>query len=386
MATIYGPSSKANAIPASSSVKTNAANYRVPASSASTKVNQVGNPVYANTPAKPYTTPSISQGGGNTPSGGGGGNPVQQQNFNQAPMEQAQEQQIDFESLYAPALQALDEAIAPLQQGFDSYQTGQLGQAETAKASTNQQISEQQGLLGQKGVQQTNLAENAQDKARRLHSEMTQGIQARYGGSTGTGGFAEGQLGNQTAQQIGQIRQSLSQSMGEINDKLVQVKEIGRIALQDIQDKTQDRIRQAKDSLDSNLNAIRMQKGEIQSQKAARAVEMMRDYQAEVRAINSRNTQFQQQLWTQQQTAEQNLKTALARGKTAAESYSLKNYQVGMDNPVGYRQGSQGTTTDLNGNPINLPQGAGVYDVGSYDARTRLEDETDPNAIPKGLG
>lgn len=242
-------------------------------------------------------------------------------------MEQApSEPSINFDALIQPALDALDSSIAPLQQGYETTVSGLDQQAATRRSETQQNIGQQEQVLERGRTSQQQSAESAANEARRQFSEIGQGIQARYGGTTGTGAFATELAGRQSMKNIGNIRTALSGAMREIDDKLGQVKEVGRIALADIEDRLTQEKAQAKSELDNQLADIRRQKGELQSRKAELAMQAMQIYQQTVSQVNARNAAFKQQLYVQQQQAENQLKLALQRAGQVAQSYTVQDF------------------------------------------------------------
>lgn len=261
--------------------------------------------------------------------------PQGQPDYSGVLQQQPSQPSIDFDALIAPAIQGLESAIGPLQQGFEETSAQLKSQAGTQKARATAQTGEAVSTLESRKTSESQNAENAADEARRQFSEVQQGLQARYGGTTGTGGFASEIAGAQTLKNIGAVRQQLSASLGEIDNKIAQVKELGNIALQDIDDTTQANILNAKQNLEAQLANIRRQKGELQSRKAQLAMDAMKIYQNEVARVNSENAQFKQQLFMQQQQAEQRLVSAREKGNQLIEQYKAGNYapliQTGQD-------------------------------------------------------
>ena len=253
------------------------------------------------------------------------------------PLQQTPEQpQIDFDALIAPALQGLDAAIGPLQQQATDTETSINENKSTNLASNQANITGQQNILNEAKSSQGTLAENAANEARRQYAEIQQGLQSRYGGTTGTGAFAAELSGRQTLQNIGKIREGLSAAMLQIDNKLQQVQEVGRIATQDIEDKAAAQIRDAKNNLDLQLADIRRQKGEIQANKASMAANAIQMYQNTVNNVNAQNASFKQNLYLSQQAAEQNLKMAQQQAQGIAQSYQQTDYSAGQqDTPVG---------------------------------------------------
>lgn len=242
--------------------------------------------------------------------------------------QQGPAQPTDNSALFQPILDSLDQLSTILDQNTQN-RIGEFQQgANTDTQSAQQSFAQQQKTLDASGQQAMQRGESAADEARRQYAEIAQGQQARYGGSTGTGRFANEILGSQTTKNISQIRQQVSDFMFEIDTKKQQIEEIGRIALQDIQDKTKASIQQAQDNLQVNLNSIRQQKGELQAKKAQLAAEAVQTYQAQVQQVNANNTQFLQQLFMQQQSAKQQLQAARAKAQAVADNVK---WQPGTD-------------------------------------------------------
>ena len=288
-------------------------------------------------------------------------NPSQKTEWEQYMQAQPQQPSIDFDALIRPALEGLDAAIAPLTQQTEN-QIGQLqAGAKTATQSAQQSFGAQQQQLDTARTSAQQEGQSAADEARRQYSEIAQGQQARYGGSTGTGRFANEILGAQTLRNIGQVRQQVSNAVLQIDEKKQQVEEIGRIALQDIQDKTTDQIQQARDNLNIELSKIRQQKGELQARKAEMAANAIQIYQNQVAQVNQSNAQFLQQLFMQQQQATQQLELAKQRAaQTASEIPELKFSVLGEGQTlVGYNP----QTGEQVGSPIaGLAGGGSEFD------------------------
>lgn len=275
-----------------------------------------------------------TSGGGSGYSGGGGG-----LDLGGVLQQQPSQSNIDFDALIAPALQALDEQIAPLQQStatdIQGIQT--RGASQTAQAQT--EFAGQQNAIGQAKTDQAQMGEDAASEARRQFAEIQQGLQSRYGGTTGTGQFANEIAGSQTLRNIANIRTGVARSIGALDEKLAQVKEIGRIALQDIEDQTTEQISKAKNNLETQLAGIRQQKGELQARKAELAANAIQFYQQTVNQVNASNAQFKQQLFMQQQQAENQLSVAkqkassiVANAKATSSGSSIMNTPVGNSN------------------------------------------------------
>lgn len=317
-------------------------NYKPVASSGGKSVNAQG---------LPQITGGGSVLGASTSAGGGGGNQSAWSSAGHAGiapvgyngeaaagvLQQAPAQpQIDFDALIRPALDSLNAYIPTVQSGYDTN-VSDINAAKTNQLASNQSnIQGQTNTLEQARTSQQNLSESAADEARRQYAEIQQGLQSRYGGTTGTGAFATEIAGRQTLQNIGKIRQGLSEAMLQIDNKLQQVQEIGRIASVDIEDKAREQINQAKQQLDLSLADIRRQQGELQSRKAELAANAMQVYQQTVSNVNAQNASFKQNLYLSQVNAENQLKAAQQQAQGVAQSYSLQNPDIGQQvTPIG---------------------------------------------------
>lgn len=273
--------------------------------------------------------------------------------------------EINFDALIAPALAGLDAAIAPLTQSTENRVSEFQQGANTAIEGSRANIAAQESTLGQSKTKAQQSGQSAVDEARRQYAEMSQGLQSRYGGTTGTGKFANELLGSQTLRNIADVRQNVQNAMVQLDDRIAQVKEIGRIAEQDIQDKTRSSIQQARDNLELQLADIRRQKGELQSRKAELAMNAMQIYQNTVNQVNAQNAQFLQNLYMQQQQAQQQLQ--LAQQKAQQIVSSAPDYGVGIQNLFDQLSGNMTSQQPYYYNKSN-PQDAGYLPIGTPQA------------------
>lgn len=299
----------------------------------------------------PSPTNSVPSGGG----GGGGGQVLgaatqqpQQQGAPQIPT--PDQPNIDFDALIAPAIQNLNDAIGQAGTDYNTNVGSINANSANQATSLNNSIADQQNTLGQSRTSQQNLSQNAADQARQQYSEIQQGLQSRYGGTTGTGAFATELAGRQTLQNVGAINQNLTQAMKSIDDKVVQVKAVGQQALQDLNQKTQDQLSQAKSQLDNLVLNLRGQQGMLQAQKAQMTAQAIQNYQNSVNSVQQANAQFAQQIYAQQLAAEQNLTAAKAQASGYANSFVAGTPNIGNQvTPVGNQVSQVGGTTPAAG-------------------------------------
>jgi hypothetical protein len=252
--------------------------------------------------------------------------------------DQAQPQQpsLDFDAMIAPALQALDEAVNPAQ---EQYQ-GTLGQIEAGRVrgQTQTQSALDQAIAAA-NLQKTQNAQNTEgavNEQRRGLSEVSKGLQARYGGTTGTGAFATELAGAKTLGNIAQIRQNFTNAATGIENKLQEVRQTATLALQDFEDQANNQKLAAKNQLDQTLNQIRLAKGELQGRKAEMASQAVQFYQQQLAQVNAANAQFKQNFALQLASAEQKLnsaKTSIAEKAAALKIFNTADKNTVIFNP-----------------------------------------------------
>jgi len=301
------------------------------------------------------------------------------QDFSSAPMEAMPQNDggVNFDAIINPILASLDQTEAEAQSLFGQQEGDISAGKETSRKRLETTQNTQKGLLESGATRQKQEGESAADEARRQFAEVQQGIQGLYGGTTGTGAFATELAGRDTFGRIADIRQTVSGALKEIDDKKVQIEELGRIALEDIDNSARDQITQARSQLNSTLATIRGQKGELASKKAEMAMNAMQNFKALQAEVEARNTAFKQQLYINQQTAAEKLAQAQNRAKAVAESFKVYNAKdmAGKIQPIRY--GSQGTVQDIYGQPTEF-QPQSLYGIGGALPDDKKED---PNAL-----
>jgi len=356
--------------------------YPTSANTGSVKGSQTG----------PVQGPPIPQGFGNQSSFGqlnqtsGGsrtsGQSGQQSSFNQDQYLEPTPgfQSVDYDALIAPALDALSQAEGAAQGTFNA----DVGEIDTnlsgLKGREAQHIKGQESSAELQRGRQKTIAEEGKNQQRSALAEVRQGLQALYGGTTGTGAFATELAGRETMGNIGKIQTNLANAITEIDNRLNQVKETSKIAVEEAENEAINLKDRAKAELQANLAQIRMQKGELQMRKTELAYQAMQRYQETVQAVNARNAQFKQSIAQQMFAAEQKLKEARQRGETIAQQY-----QVDITNPNVVSQFSNlpaGFQVSGKASIGNKPIAGGQF---SYKSPLDEENPDDPNAIPAGL-
>lgn len=322
-------------------------------------------------PIGPSPVPSGGNGGSNSGQvlggqTGGGGNGDQGAPYEQSPGQPS----IDYDALIAPALQALDQATQAPQSEYTADVANIEANRAKAKGELQQNYATGQTEAARNRTRVTGQAESAIDEARRQFAEIQQGLQARYGGTTGSGAFVEGLAGRQALQNIGQQRQALTQAITTIDDRLEQVRSVTEMAQQDVDQQAEAQKAQAKAQLDNALNSIRIARGELLSRKVELAQNAMQFYQQQVAEVNARNAAFKQQLYRDQQAAEQKLLGAKDTATKQIKQFELVNIN---DNPYVFNPYT-GATQPASSGPQGVGQlpGSAIYGGQEDDELGRL--------------
>ena len=273
------------------------------------------------TPASQGTTGSVLGTRDVAGGEGGGGDtqptPTQQQPVDQgAPFEQAPEQpSIDYNAIFAPAFEALSGQEQAARAGTEAGIAGVEQEAAGRRAGI---LSEQESRLGQFGQQRreaTGQTESAISQARRQAAELQQGIQARFGGTTGTGRFTSEVLGAQATQNSAQNQAALQNTLGKITQSENEL----RTKVTDLVNQEDQRLETAKLNLRAQLQqtlaAIGGERGRLETEKAQSRIDILNQYQQVLASINQRNTAFKQSLFLQAQQAQDELEKLRARAQ-----------------------------------------------------------------------
>lgn len=260
-------------------------------------------------------------------------------------------QDSDFDGLVAGALDALNQAEGALQGNLQAN----LGDIDTRSSGLKSDIAsakdaQLQGLQAQRTREQ-GRADSAISEARRLASQLQQGVQSRFGGSTSAGGAVSEILGSQAIQSIGGLRQSLQETLGQIDLAEQNVQAEATRQLDQIEREMLSLKQQAQADFRSQLANIAQQRGELESRKAAAKLDALENYRQQVAAINARNLDFQRSV----QAKAANAASQIAQFRNQAQN-KFEAYLQDPRNAFGAIQDglvSPQTVSRIN----NLPQG-----------------------------
>ncbi len=229
--------------------------------------------------------------------------------INQTPLEKVDDssrgesEQLINES-FAPALQALGQFSSQLQAQLPNQIAAEQERGEALKGQAR---GEEQSRLQEFGRQRNEAQQSttsAINEARRQAAELQQGIQARFGGTTGTGGFVSELLGREALRNISGNRQALQQTLSQIAQAEADLKNRTSALVNNIDLSTRDAVNQLQSNLINSLKDINLARGELEAQKADRKLDLLKEFREARRAVEQRNTEMKQELFQQFQKAQ----------------------------------------------------------------------------------
>lgn len=212
-----------------------------------------------------------------------------------------------YGSMYNQALGTLSGYASELQTGQPTVEAdinkAYQGMRQTAQTAKETAL----GTIGTQRESAQRASESAVAEARRVASEQMQGLQARYGTSTGTGGFTGELLGRETARGIATERGNLAGQMGTLDQATRQVESDTTNKMYDIDTAATKAINDARNALRDQLYQINLKKGELEADKAAKRIAAIQNFATVQAQIQSQKEQAQMQIEANKNTALQNL-------------------------------------------------------------------------------
>jgi len=248
----------------------------------------------------------------------------------------------NLDPMFQPLMDNLEQQVGQSTQSEGTQEQGLAADLSGNISQTNNDLSGQMGQFGNQQNQLTTQTQNAKAQARQGAAEIQQGIQARYGGTTGTGAFASELGGRQANQTVGQLNQNAINGYQAIDTARNHAQLLHDSAIQDLTQKSQVAVSQAKDALANRIVQIRGDQASLQGQKASLTQQAIQHYQDTVNQVNQFNTSFQQNLAMEHQRAQDYI--AAFAGKMGGLTPTLTPPPLDiLHTPVGNAQGSYDT-------------------------------------------
>jgi len=294
----------------------------------------------------------------NKDGGGGGGGDAEQQilalqtgfeqpkeepQIDQAGFEQPKEEpQIDWDAIYAPALNAYRDLANVIQGGLGPAQERIGAEAEQNISGLETERGLREAQLGQQREQaerehgqfvsgEERRTESAIAEARRQANELMQGLQARFGTSTGTGQFAGELLGREAMRGIGEYRTGLQETigkakvalentLGQIDQSLNSLREQVSLQISNVRQQANSLKEEARQGVQGRVAEINARIGETETAKAQERTSALQEYQQYVRDVNTRNVEWEQKLYLEAQELQTGLNQLKSR---AVEQFAI---------------------------------------------------------------
>lgn len=293
--------------------------------------------LFATSQTRLYTPRVLSS---STGAGGGGGatQAPQRQTFEQysaqAPQQNLPSQpSVDWNAMYAPAFSALEQFQSTLQPTYETTVKEAERTALGQKGEVSAEEAKRLGITGQNRAAEETRTKGAIAEARRLASEAMQGIQARFGGTTGAGGAYSEILGAQATRNIAASQQALQQTMMQIHQEEAGIRDWATRSAREIDDQLETAKEKTFNWLQGALAGVAQARGTLETEKAQQKINLLNNYHSTLQQIEAQNTAFKQQLFLNWQTKQKSLDEYKAsmvnQYQTALEGFSPYNFNVG---------------------------------------------------------
>ena len=301
---------------------------------------KINNPSSTTTTTTKKTPTTTNTGGGGGSSGPDLSNPVKRTEYAHSlgydswdqyinANQQQVPQQPSFEDLYGDAFRQAFEAVNQMQGAIQSGYQAELSGAELGTQQRKAELQAEQASrlanFGQQRQEATAQTESVIEQARRQAAELMQGIQARYGGTTGTGRFTSEILGSQATRNIAQNQAALQNAMSKIGLAENELKtKVTSLINQEDQNLQQAKI-QLRANLDKSLADISQQRSMLETEKANKRYEILNDYQNRLDQVERYNLDHKRQLEAQYQQQQNEINMLKQQ---AQQSYAVKTNEL----------------------------------------------------------
>jgi len=171
--------------------------------------------------------------------------------------------------------------------------------------------------------------QNAIASARRLYSELGQGVKQRFGGTNSAGEFAQQFYGREFQKQLGDVQNTHGKNIAVLQDKAAQIDAEHQANLRQISLQRDAAKAQAQIDFQNKLDEISQAKGQIAQAKADRKLQALQGYRQNLLQVEQNFNAFAQNMALQKQAQQADLEK---QARTLAAGYStapaLNNYTL----------------------------------------------------------
>lgn len=278
-------------------------------------------------------------------------------------------------STFAPAINALNQFQSSLQAQL-SGQAPLMGEdqlrseADATRSTLQSGLTEKKQAYAGQRTREEGRTQSVVAEARRQGSELIQGLQSKFGGSTGTGAFVGELAGRQVLQNVAQNRAALQDTLMQINDAEVSMeREVAR-QMEGLDMRLQASVQELRNNLMQQIQEVNIKRGELESNKARAKVDLLNQFRQQKAEVEARNAQFRQQLYMEFQSRKQQAQEL--KGMTVQQFEALlQNPSFSQFNPE-FGINDQGRVSGLRFTPreeqkkenqlMTIPGGSTLFD------------------------
>ncbi|GIW70230.1 MAG: hypothetical protein KatS3mg101_0977 [Patescibacteria group bacterium] len=224
---------------------------------------------------------------------------------NQPTVDPQEEVRRQAEAIYAPIMSYLSEAENTLRSNFESQRSLIEQEYQNALSSLGVQKTQSLRDLSTQEEQARQRKEDALSAARRLYSELGQGIQQRFGGASSAGQAASELLGREQLKQQGGIWRAFQNAVSQIENYRARLNENYDQAINDVNLQKAQAIQQIQSDYNAKLAQIGALRGQTESAKANLKLQLLNDLKDKVWQINIASLNYLQQLAANKQISNQ---------------------------------------------------------------------------------
>jgi len=329
------------------------------------------NPIGQKAPANLFVQPQQGVLGANTFGGGVPNNSNTPVNSNL--LEGIPEQPSFDDSPFNDIISQIDQLGGAFQSGTDATVQGIQNTKKQQLTDLESNKTEGEANLAQYKTQAEQDTESNINEQRRQYSEVRQGLQARYGGTTGTGAFASELAGTHSMKNIAQFRQGLQNEYSKVANLQNSLLRTYISEKTNIENQSEQLIAEAKTQLQKDLAELNIRKGQVNADKQARKQQSIENYQHLVTEIKARNTSYLRDLDAQKQQIQNSLQS-----KAYSMSYQSTNKLLGFYEEMA----RNGALSDTGLREVEKAYGAPAGILQAPVAKKKAISDTNNNGVP----
>ena len=207
----------------------------------------------------------------------------------------------EIDSIYKPQMDFLNQYSQTLTNRLPTLEQGFQGDRDVAVNSVNQQGQTQQMALDRQEQGVNSQTNNAVAEQRRQFAEVQRGIQAQYGGTTGTGAFAAEIAGAGAMGNVARIREGGQSALKQIGDAEISLQNDIKDKVFQLDQQLNNAKKDARMWLEDKISEINSRKADMEGAKAEKKLDALREYKLLNAQIEQANKQYLQGMYSEYQ-------------------------------------------------------------------------------------